>query len=175
MNQTIEAIEEKEAPQSAQINQKIGLSVILGECHGRNVHHIAEYIPGRNQYRLKTVSYRYFESENALKNYCGEHKAELIQEHETQLKGKKWPIEFGRKQQKRKTVERETRSPEAQEFGLSERQLRFCKEYLLSRNATQAYTISHPSVKNANSASACASYLLKKPQVKAYLEKNGIR
>ena len=55
MNQTIEAIEERETIQPAEINQRIGFSEIIAESHSPNVHHIAEYIPGRAQYRLKTV------------------------------------------------------------------------------------------------------------------------
>lgn len=55
-------------------------------------------------------------------------------------------------------------------FQLTEKQFRFCTEYLLSHNATQAYILANPKIKNRQSAAACASYTLKIPAVKAYLE-----
>ena len=150
-------------------------SIIVGEHHRQDVHQIAEFMPSRNQYRLKTVSYQFFRSKKDLISFCCKHEIELDHISETHTQRKQNDVEFGKKEHKQEPREPEIVSPEAKAFGLSEKQIRFCKEYLLSRNATQAYTISHPSVKNANSASACASYLLKKPQVKSYLEKNRIR
>ena len=180
MNQTIEAIEERETIQPAEINQRIGYSVIIGERHDSNIHHIAEYIPGCAQYRLKTVSFQYFKTEDALNKYCAELNAGMIQDSKTHTKIGRKPFTFRKKREER-APEKPARIPEepakiaeeARTAGLSERQLLFCKEYMLCRNATRAYMIAVPTVKNANAAGVGGSTLLKAPEVKAYLASKG--
>lgn len=54
--------------------------------------------------------------------------------------------------------------------GLTEKQKRFCEEYLIDLNATRAYMAAYPRVKNENTAAACASENLRKPKVKEYLD-----
>lgn len=174
MNQTIEAIEERETIQPAEINQRIGYSKIIGEGHRSSVHYIAEYIPGRGgQYRLKTVSFEHFSSEKELISYCVEHKIVLDQLKETHRVRTPKKTEWWKSPQYSKTQVEGENDPKKLPSGLNEQQYRFCVEYLLCRNATRAYMVAYPSVKNANSAGASASYLLKKPQVKTFLESRG--
>ena len=92
MNQTIEDIETKETAQAARINQKHGFSEIVGECHGKNVHYIAECMTGGpGPFRLKTVSYQYFRSEEDLLSACAKHKIVLKEmEGTSQSESFKW-------------------------------------------------------------------------------------
>ena len=150
-------------------------SIIVGEHHCQDVHQIAEFMPAQKQYRLKTVSYQFFRSKEDLVSFCCEHEIELDHISETHTQRKRNAVEFGKKENTQEPQEPEIVSPEAQAFGLSERQLRFCKEYLLCHNATRAYTIAVPTVKNSNAAGVGGSALLKKPEVKAYLESKGFR
>ena len=53
---------------------------------------------------------------------------------------------------------------------LTEKQRRFCDEYLIDLNATRAYKAVYPSVKKDESAHACAAKLLRKATVKSYLD-----
>lgn len=57
----------------------------------------------------------------------------------------------------------------ANKYGLTKNQLIFCDEYLIDRNATRAYMVAYPSVKNYQTAAAAASRLLKNVKVIAYL------
>ena len=52
---------------------------------------------------------------------------------------------------------------------MTEKQKRFCDEYLIDLNGTRAYKTAYPSVKNENTAAAGASELLRNPKVRAYL------
>lgn len=53
---------------------------------------------------------------------------------------------------------------------LTEKQKRFCDEYLFDLNATRAYMIAYPHVKNEKTAAAAASRLLRNVKVKAYID-----
>lgn len=53
---------------------------------------------------------------------------------------------------------------------MTEKQRRFCDEYLIDLNATRAYKAAYPSVKKDESAHACAAKLLRKATVKSYLD-----
>lgn len=53
--------------------------------------------------------------------------------------------------------------------GLTPKQKRFCEEYLIDLNATQAYIRAGYSVKNENSAAASATELLRNPKIKAHI------
>lgn len=150
-------------------------SIVVGEYHRQDVHKIAEFMPSRNQYRLKTVSYQFFRSKNDLIAFCCKHEIELDHISETHAQRKQKAVVSEKKERKREPRKPEIASPEAQAFGLSERQLCFCKEYLSCRNATQAYKIAVPTVKNTNAAAVGGSSFLKKPEVKAYLESKGFR
>lgn len=52
---------------------------------------------------------------------------------------------------------------------VTNKQKRFCDEYLVDHNATRAYKIAYPGVKNDHSASVLASRLLAKVEVKTYI------
>ena len=54
---------------------------------------------------------------------------------------------------------------------LTPSQLAFCNEYLIEMNATKAYKKAYPNIKNDETASAAASRLLGKVNVKQYIEK----
>lgn len=55
--------------------------------------------------------------------------------------------------------------------GLTEKQRRFCEEYLIDLNATRAYMAAYPRVKSEESAHACAAKLLRNATVESYLKK----
>ena len=55
--------------------------------------------------------------------------------------------------------------------GLTEKQRRFCDEYLIDLNATRAYMAAYPRVKSEESAHACAAKLLRNATVESYLKK----
>lgn len=54
---------------------------------------------------------------------------------------------------------------------LTEKQKRFCDEYLVNLNATRAYKKAYPSVKKDETARANASRLLTKANIKEYIDK----
>lgn len=54
--------------------------------------------------------------------------------------------------------------------GLTEKQRRFCDEYIIDLNATRAYMAAYPSVKKEETASVCASQLLRNPKVQRFLQ-----
>ena len=149
----------KEPAQITAISRKPGISTIIGEYHDHNVHYIAERMAGRyfsKQYRLKTVSYTFFPSEKELIAFCSDHEIQIGRPPQNAKENRSTPD--ASKQAKGNTS-----------FGLSDKEYRFCIEYLRSHNATRAYMIANPHIKNANSAAACASVTLKKAAVKAYL------
>lgn len=53
--------------------------------------------------------------------------------------------------------------------GLTDRQRRFCDEYLVDLNATRAYMAAYPAVKKESTAAVCASQLLRNPKIETYL------
>ena len=53
---------------------------------------------------------------------------------------------------------------------MTEKQKRFCDEYLVDLNATRAYMVAYPHVKNEKTAAAAASRLLRNVKVKAYID-----
>lgn len=53
---------------------------------------------------------------------------------------------------------------------LSEKQKRFCDEYLIDLNGTRAYKAAYPSVKNEQVAAQAASRMLRNVKVRAYLD-----
>lgn len=53
--------------------------------------------------------------------------------------------------------------------GLTEKQKKFCREYIYDWNATRSYKIAYPNVKNDNVAKASASRLLTNVNVKEYI------
>ena len=55
-------------------------------------------------------------------------------------------------------------------MALTAKQKRFVDEYLIELNATKAYKVAYPNVKNDETAAASSSKLLRNPQVKAYLD-----
>ena len=54
---------------------------------------------------------------------------------------------------------------------MTEKQKIFADEYLIDLNATRAYKVAYPRVKNAETAAAAAARLLKNVKVAAYIEK----
>ena len=52
---------------------------------------------------------------------------------------------------------------------MTEKQKRFCDEYLIDLNGTRAYKNAYPNVKNNDSAAVNASKLLRNTQIKAYI------
>lgn len=55
-------------------------------------------------------------------------------------------------------------------MALTAKQKRFVDEYLIELNATKAYKIAYPNIKNDETAKAAASRLLTNVNVKAYLD-----
>ena len=53
---------------------------------------------------------------------------------------------------------------------MTDKQMRFCEEYLIDTNATRAYKAAYPNVKSDGSARACASKLLSKPNIREYID-----
>ena len=53
---------------------------------------------------------------------------------------------------------------------LTEKQKLFVDEYLIDLNATRAYKVAYPHVKSDGAARACASKLLTKANIKAYID-----
>lgn len=54
--------------------------------------------------------------------------------------------------------------------GLTEKQRRFCEEYLIDLNATRAYKAAYPSVKNDHTAAQAASRMLRNVKVVNFLQ-----
>ncbi len=57
------------------------------------------------------------------------------------------------------------------DFGLNDRQKRFCLEYLVDLNATQAYMRSGYETSTEDIAASCAWELLRNPKVQSYVQK----
>ena len=53
---------------------------------------------------------------------------------------------------------------------MTDKQRKFCDEYIIDCNATRAYKAAYPHVKSDGSARACASNLLTKPNIKTYID-----
>ena len=53
---------------------------------------------------------------------------------------------------------------------MTDKQRKFCDEYLIDTNATRAYKAAYPHVKSDGAARACASKLLTKPNIKTYID-----
>ena len=53
---------------------------------------------------------------------------------------------------------------------MTDKQRRFCDEYLIDCNATRAYKTAYPKIKSDNAARTCASKLLTKANIKAYID-----
>lgn len=53
---------------------------------------------------------------------------------------------------------------------MTEKQKRFCDEYLIDLNGTRAYKAAYPSVKNDDVAAQAASRMLRNVKVRAYLD-----
>lgn len=54
---------------------------------------------------------------------------------------------------------------------LTEKQKRFCDEYLIDLNATRAYKTAYPNVKKDNTAAVNGNKLLRNANVKGYIDK----
>lgn len=54
--------------------------------------------------------------------------------------------------------------------GLTEKQRRFCEEYLIDLNATRAYMAAYPSTKKESTAAACSYKLLRNAQIQKFLQ-----
>ena len=54
-------------------------------------------------------------------------------------------------------------------MALTEKQKRFCDEYLIDLNATRAYMVAYPNVKKENTAAAAAARLLRNVKVATYI------
>lgn len=52
---------------------------------------------------------------------------------------------------------------------MTDKQRKFCDEYLIDTNATRAYKAVYPHVKSEDAARACASRLLTKANIKEYI------
>lgn len=52
---------------------------------------------------------------------------------------------------------------------MTEKQKRFCDEYLIDLNATRAYKTAYPSVKKDETAAVCGCQILSNPRVQAYI------
>lgn len=52
---------------------------------------------------------------------------------------------------------------------MTDKQKRFCDEYLIDCNGTRAYKAAYPSVKKDNTAAASAAALLRNPNVQKYI------
>lgn len=53
---------------------------------------------------------------------------------------------------------------------MTEKQKRFCDEYLIDMNGTRAYKTVYSNVKNDNVASSCANKLLRNADIKNYIQ-----
>ena len=53
---------------------------------------------------------------------------------------------------------------------VTDKQKRFCDEYLIDANATRAYKVAYPNIKSDEAASVCASKLLRNAKVKNYID-----
>ena len=53
---------------------------------------------------------------------------------------------------------------------MTDKQRKFCDEYLIDLNATRAYKATYPHVKSEGAARACASKLLTKANIKTYID-----
>lgn len=53
---------------------------------------------------------------------------------------------------------------------MTDKQRKFCDEYLIDCNATRAYKVAYPNIKSEDAARACASKLLTKASIKAYID-----
>lgn len=53
---------------------------------------------------------------------------------------------------------------------LSEKEKKFCSEYILDWNQTRSYRVAYPNTTNDNSAAASANKLLRKPKIEAYIK-----
>lgn len=56
-------------------------------------------------------------------------------------------------------------------MAMTEKQKRFCDEYVISLNATQAYLKAYPNCKKKSSADASARKLLEKARIQEYIKK----
>ena len=53
---------------------------------------------------------------------------------------------------------------------MTDKQRKFCDEYLIDCNATRAYKVAYPNIKNDHSARTLASRLLTKVDIKTYID-----
>ena len=53
---------------------------------------------------------------------------------------------------------------------MTDKQRKFCDEYLIDCNATRAYRAAYPNVKKDSSAAVCAAKLLKIANIKTYID-----
>ena len=53
---------------------------------------------------------------------------------------------------------------------MTDKQRKFCDEYLIDLNATRAYKAAYPHIKSEGAARACASKLLTKANIKTYID-----
>lgn len=53
---------------------------------------------------------------------------------------------------------------------MTDKQRKFCDEYLIDLNATRAYKAAYPHVKSEGAVRACASKLLTKANIKTYID-----
>ena len=53
---------------------------------------------------------------------------------------------------------------------MTDKQRKFCDEYLIDCNATRAYKVAYPNIKNDNVASAAGTRLLGNVKIKAYID-----
>lgn len=59
---------------------------------------------------------------------------------------------------------------EGSESSMTDKQKKFCDEYLIDCNATRAYLAAYPNIKNEHSARTLASRLLTKVDIKSYID-----
>ena len=55
-------------------------------------------------------------------------------------------------------------------YTMTDKQKRFCDEYIIDLNATRAYKAAYPNIKNDNVAKSAGNRLLTNVDIKAYIE-----
>ena len=99
--------------------------------------------------------FRYFDGYFTVSNNCLKWYYYIIEENQRQLT--LWVVFF-------------SIGKELMENGMTEKQMKFADEYIISLNASQAYKKAYPNIKNNDVAKANGSRLLAKANIKAYID-----
>lgn len=98
---------------------------------------------------------RYFDGLSTVSCKCSKWYYYIIEENQRQLT--LWVVFFSIRK-------------ELMENGMTEKQMKFADEYIISLNASQAYKKAYPNIKNNDVAKANGSRLLAKANIKAYID-----